>query len=57
MSEKEQLVVLPVSVFNQVTDYLVKQPYAEIQGLIELLREHTKAVQQDSVVEENVSDE
>ena len=44
MSEVSQNVVIPVSVFNAVTDYLSTRPYREVNGLIEEIRNTTKLV-------------
>ena len=41
----EQIVVLPVSVFNQVTEFITTQPYSQVAPLIEALKENTKLVE------------
>ena len=52
----EQMVVLPVKVFNQVTDFLMQQPYAQVSGLVDAIKESAQAVQQP-VAKEEVSEE
>ena len=55
---QEQMVVLPVKVFNQVTDYLLQQPYGTVAPLIDALKENTRAVDAPETEEEHdVSDE
>jgi len=49
----EQMVILPVKVFNQVTDYLLQQPYGSVSPLVDLLKENTRAVQSPETAEEN----
>jgi hypothetical protein len=41
----EQMVVLPAKVFNQITDFLLQQPYAQVSGLVEAIKETAQAVQ------------
>lgn len=54
----EQMVVLPVKVFNQVTDYLLQQPYGTVSPLIDALKENTRAVESPETAEEpDVADE
>ena len=52
----EQMVVLPAKVFNQVTDFLLQQPYAQVSGLVDAIKESAQAVQQP-VAQEEVSEE
>ena len=52
----EQMVVLPVSVFNQVTEFITTQPYSQVAPLIDALKENTKLVESPAV-EEEVSEE
>lgn len=41
----EQMVVLPAKVFNQVTDFLLQQPYAQVSGLVDAIKETAQALQ------------
>lgn len=41
----EQMVILPVSVFNQVTDFMTTQPYSQVAPLIDALKENVKLVE------------
>ena len=52
----EQMVVLPAKVFNQVTDFLLQQPYAQVSGLVDAIKESSQAVQQP-VGQEEVSED
>ena len=52
----EQMVVLPAKVFNQITDFLLQQPYAQVSGLVEAIKETAQAVQ-PPVGKENVDSE
>ena len=52
----EQMVVLPAKVFNQVTDFLLQQPYAQVSGLVDAIKESAQAVQQP-VAKEEVAEE
>jgi len=52
----EQMVVLPAKVFNQVTDFLLQQPYAQVSGLVDAIKESAQAVQQP-VAQEEVAEE
>lgn len=56
MSQEDQMVILPASVFNQVTDYLIRQPYADISGLIEALKENARAIQNTNAEAEEADD-
>ena len=49
----EQMVVLPAKVFNQVTDFLLQQPYAQVSGLVDAIKESAQAVQQPVAQEED----
>jgi hypothetical protein len=52
MSEVSESVVLPVSVFNAVTEYLSNRPYREVNRLIEEIRSTTKLVDLPEETEE-----
>jgi hypothetical protein len=41
----EQMVVLPAKVFNQLTDFLLQQPYARVSGLVDAIKETAQALQ------------
>ena len=56
MSEVSESVVLPVSVFNSVTEYLSNRPYREVNRLIDEIRSTTKLVDLPEETEET-SDE
>ena len=45
MSEKEQGVLVPVDVFNAVTDYLSHRPYKEVSRIIEEIRQGVKVIE------------
>ena len=45
MSDQEQSVVMPVDVFNSVTEYLSNRPYREVSGLINEIRQSAKVVE------------
>ena len=45
MSEKEQGVLVPVDVFNAVTDYLSHRPYKEVSRIIEEIRQGAKVIE------------
>lgn len=53
----EQMVVLPAKVFNQITDFLLQQPYAQVSGLVEAIKETAQAVQPPVAAEEEVAEE
>ena len=52
----EQMVVLPAKVFNQVTDFLLQQPYAQVSGLVDAIKESAHAVQQPVAQEEDAEE-
>ena len=58
MSEQEQGVLVPVDVFNAITDYLSNRPYKEVSRYIEELRSSAKVVEmpQDPQEEEPTDD-
>ena len=43
--QEEQKIILPASVFNQLLDFLVKLPFAQVSPLIELLQQSAKLIQ------------
>ena len=45
MSEAEQGVLLPVDVFNSVTDYLSHRPYKEVSRMIDEIRQSAKVIE------------
>ena len=52
----EQMVVLPLKVFNQVVEFLMQQPYGQVSGMVEAIKENAQAVQppaQEPEVEES----
>jgi hypothetical protein len=55
----ETRVLLPASLFDQLTDYLIKQPYSEVYGLLDLLKEKAQVVatEQTEVEVEGSSDD
>ena len=56
MSEVSESVVLPVSVFNAVTEYLSNRPYSEVNRLIEEIRSTTKLVDLPEETEETTDE-
>ena len=56
MSEAEQVVTVPVDVFNSVTDYLSQRPYKEVTRLIDEIRQSAKVVQVPQEEEEKPDD-
>ena len=44
MSEQQQAALVPVDLFNKITEYLVNKPYVEVQHLIEGLRSQVNLV-------------
>ena len=54
--EQEQSVLLPVDVFNAVTDYLSNRPYREVAGLINEIRQGAKVVEVPEETEETVDE-
>ena len=57
MSEKEQGVLVPVDVFNAVTDYLSHRPYKEVSRIIEEIRQGAKVIELPEEEEETTNDE
>lgn len=50
------MVVLPLKVFNQVVEFLMQQPYGQVSGMVEAIKENAQAVQspaQEPEVEES----
>ena len=45
MSEAEQGVLLPVEVFNGITDYLSQRPYKEVSRMIDEIRQSAKVIE------------
>ena len=56
MSEQEQSVLVPVDVFNSVTEYLSNRPYREVSGLINEIRQGAKVVEVPEEKEETVDE-
>ena len=56
VSEVSESVVLPVSVFNSVTEYLSNRPYREVNRLIEEIRSTTKLVDLPEETEETTDE-
>jgi hypothetical protein len=56
VSEVSESVVLPVSVFNAVTEYLSNRPYREVNRLIEEIRSTTKLVDLPEETEETTDE-
>ena len=57
MSEAEQGALVPVDVFNAITEYLSSRPYKEVFRLIEELRAGTKIIEVPAeTTEEKVDD-
>lgn len=53
----EQSVLLPVSTFNKVVDYLVNQPYSTVSVLIEDIKQNARAVDAQPEVQQEVQPE
>ena len=45
MSEAEQGVLVPVDVFNAITEYLSNRPYKEVSRLIDEIRQGAKVIE------------
>lgn len=45
MSEAEQGVLVPVDVFNAITEYLSQRPYKEVSRLIDEIRQGAKVIE------------
>ena len=56
MSESNQNIILPVSAFNAVTDYLSNRPYREVNGLIDEIRSTAKLVDLPQETEETTDE-
>ena len=56
MSEAEQVVMLPVDVFNGITDYLSQRPYKEVSRMIDEIRQSAKVVEVPQEEEEKTDD-
>lgn len=48
MSEQQKAALVPVDLFNKITEYLVNKPYVEVQHLIEGLRSQVNLVNTQS---------
>ena len=57
MSEKEQGVLVPVDVFNAVTEYLSQRPYREVSRIIDEIRQAAKVIEIPEHKEEEVTDD
>ena len=44
MSEENKSVIMPVGVFNSITEYLSSRPYREVNQIIEEIRSTTQLV-------------
>lgn len=44
MNEQQKAALVPVDLFNKITEYLVNKPYMEVQHLIEGLRSEVNLV-------------
>ena len=56
MSEAEQAVMLPVDVFNGLTDYLSQRPYKEVSRMIDEIRQTAKVIEVPQEEEEKSDD-
>ena len=56
MSEAEQAVMVPVDVFNAVTEYLSQRPYKEVSRLIDEIRQGAKVIEVPEEREEKTDD-
>ena len=57
MSEAEQGVLVPVDVFNSITDYLSHRPYKEVSRLIDEIRQSAKVIELPQEKEEEPTDD
>ena len=56
MSNDNQNVVIPVPLFNSLTDYLSSRPYREVNQLIDEIRNSAKVVEMSDKEEEPTDD-
>ena len=57
MSEAEQGVLVPVDVFNAITEYLSHRPYKEVSRLIDEIRQSAKVIEVPQEKEEETTDD
>ena len=57
MSNENQSVVIPVPLFNSLTDYLSGRPYREVNQLIDEIRHSAKIIEVPEEVEEEKTDD
>ena len=57
MSEAEQGVLVPVDVFNAITEYLSQRPYKEVSRLIDEIRQSAKVIEVPQEKEEEPADD
>ena len=57
MSEAEQGVLVPVDVFNAITEYLSHRPYKEVSRLIDEIRQGAKVIEVPQEKEEEPADD
>ena len=57
MSEQEQGVLVPVDVFNSITEYLSQRPYKEVSRIIDEIRQAAKVIEIPEHKEEEVTDD
>ena len=58
MSDKKQHALVPVELFNALTNYLTSRPYNEVHQIISELRQSVQVVEApEAAEEESASDE
>jgi hypothetical protein len=57
MSEENQGVLVPVDVFNAITEYLSQRPYKEVSRIIDEIRQGAKVIEVPEQKEEESVDE
>ena len=57
MTEQEQGVLVPVDVFNAITEYLSQRPYKEVSRIIDEIRQAAKVIEIPQEKEEEIVDE
>ena len=57
MSEENQGVLVPVDVFNAITEYLSQRPYKEVSRIIDEIRQAAKVIEVPEQKEEESVDE
>ena len=57
MSEAEQGVLVPVDVFNAITEYLSQRPYKEVSRIIDEIRQSAKVIEVPQEKEEEPADD